>query len=113
VVVGDHLDFLYGLPGPLAAGTYHIVVNAVSAGGGGTLQAEVADIAIDGGAATVLASASVTLDGGFAQGALIDSTQTVAAFPAACGDILRLRVSMPSGPAGSYYDSIQPVLTIP
>jgi hypothetical protein len=114
VVVGGHLDFLYSLPGPLPAGSYTIVVNAIAEGAGGVLDAEVDDL-LDGGAIALLDSASYTqpADAGFAEGMLINATQTLPAFAASCGDVLRLRVTMLSGPPDGYFDSIQPVLTIP
>ena len=114
MVVGDHLDFLYPLPGPIAAGTYVFDVFADGSGNGSVLQAELDDVS-DAGAVAQLDVETYTLNvsGGMQSGLLMNLDKALPAVDAGCGDTLRLRISMPSGPDGGYFDSIQPELTIP
>jgi len=114
VVVGDHLDFLYGLPGPIPAGIYALEVFGVASGNGGVLEADLDDIS-DGGKVSPIDVETFTLavDGGMQSGLLLNVTKSLPLADAGCGDTLRLRLSTPSGPSGGYYGELQPQLTLP
>jgi hypothetical protein len=115
VVVGDRLDFLYPLPGPIAAGTYLIEVFGIAEGNGSVLQAELDDVS-DAGAVAQIDVETYTLNvfGGVQSGLLMNVNKTLPLVDAGCGDTLRLRITMPmAGPDGGEFDSIQPQLTIP
>ena len=115
MVVGGHLDFLYPLPGPIAAGTYVIQVNAdYGSGVGSVLEADLDDLS-DAGADDHVDTERYTIgaDAGFAEGLLLDVSRQLPVVDAGCGDTLRLRLSMPAGPDGGYFAGLQPQLTIP
>jgi hypothetical protein len=115
VVVGGHLDFLYTLAGPIAAGTYVIQVDSEDGSGDGSvLQADLDDLS-DAGGDFHIDTESFTLNtpSGMQGGLLLNVTKTLPMVDAGCGDTLRLRVSMPAGPDAGYFAGLQPQLTIP
>jgi hypothetical protein len=111
--VGDSLDIVYPLPGPLAAGSYQAQVY-------GAPQPSDAVVHFDllwrpnGATEQVIASADATLqqtdDGGIPRGHY-GASLPAAAVPAKCDDLLVLRIKLVSGSAA--FVEIKSTLEIP
>jgi len=102
-VVGGHYDFLYTLPGPIPGGRYAVSLDGELQGNGTVLEAELDDLP-DAGAAKTIFTETYTLDGGERLGDFFDAGPSLPPVLAACGDTLRLRLSVPAGSdAGAFY----------